>query len=72
MLNENAITNSKATLLIQIFGQNAIGCFSMRYFNDCIIGKSAQIVNIIIAMVDLIPYYNECTKVQNAQRVVAL
>ena len=28
--------------------------------NDCVLGKSDQIVNPIIVMVDLVPYYSIC------------
>ena len=41
---------------------NTIGQFFLiMWFNDCVLGKSGQIANLIIAMVDPIPYCSICT-----------
>ena len=38
--------------------QYTIGRVLIAWFNDCILGKSGQIANLIIAMVDPVPYYS--------------
>ena len=37
---------------------NTVGRVLIAWFNDCILGKSGQIANPIIAMVDPVPYYS--------------
>ena len=35
-----------------------VGRVLIAWFNDCVLGKSGQIANPIIAMVDPVPYYS--------------
>ena len=43
---------------VAIYMYNTIVRVLIVWFNDCVVGKSGQIANPIIAMVDPIPYYS--------------
>ena len=45
-------------ILSHIKGANTVGRVLFAWFNDCVLGKSGQIANPIIAMVDPISYYS--------------
>ena len=46
------------TLMWEIHKQITVGRFLIAWFNDCVLGKTGQIVNPIIAMVNPVPYYS--------------
>ena len=46
-----------------VSASSTIGRVLIAWFNDCVLRKSGQIANPIIAMVDPVPYYNIHTHV---------
>ena len=52
------ITADYTDHLAEVSKSIPVGRFLIAWFNDCVLGKSGQIANPIIAMVDPVPYYS--------------